>query len=262
MNNYTIISSCEGTRNIYLHPKSYEDKAIRLAKSIRSSDKNVSIIMWYGEDKIPSNQTLDVLSNLNCKLVQGKCLFANHPLFNKIEAMSVPVTTQYKLWIDTDIYIKNGLNYFDNIDCDVAAASDAYSHHVMTKIEDQSIWQDYYKLVGLDLDVPIIETSIDKKPGNFYFNTGVIYINNNLCELYKLYSQKVLESDLPYSKSYYDAIGLTLAILKTNSKYIILPEEYNYIYALRRNTNGNFIHYQDNILDIELEWDISNLINV
>jgi hypothetical protein len=34
MTNYTIISCCEASRNVYTTGKSYEDKAIRLARSI------------------------------------------------------------------------------------------------------------------------------------------------------------------------------------------------------------------------------------
>lgn len=258
--NFTIISVCEATRNTYITGKSYEDKAIRLAKSIRALDKEVPVIMWYGEDKKPSIDTINALKYLECELVEGQCQYKDYPLFNKIEAMvTVPVTTPAKLWIDTDIYIRDGLDYFYSLDCDIATPSDVYKHHALTNLEEYPVWEQYYQLANITPIRRYSETSIDNGIGNFYLNTGIIFMKNNqdILDKYKIFSELVLKSNIKYSTNYYDAIGLTLDIQSNNKvTYQVIPEKYNYYYALHRDINGSFVHYQDNILDhySEINW--------
>lgn len=256
---YTIVSVCESARNTYVHSKSYEDKAIRLARSIRKLDSKVPIVMWYADDKKPSDSTISQLKDFDCRVIEGKCLYPDHPLFNKIEGMvNFDVDTDHRLWIDSDIYVRGGLEYFDTLTADVATSSDMYSFHALTKLEDYPIWETYFAHFGIKKLRQYSSTSLDNGLGNFYMNTGTIWLKNDpvLLKQYKSYAQQLLESDLAYSKEYYDAVGLTLTVLQSSCTYDVLPESYNYYYGLHKDVNGKFIHYQGNDLSghEEIDW--------
>ena len=263
MSRYTIISVCEAKRDVYRYAKAYEDKAIRLARSIRANGgANIPIVMWYGSDRPPAAETKTALERLDCRLVEGVCQYPEHPVFNKTEALATTVVdTEAKLWIDTDVYVRGGLDWFEQVECDVAASPDTHDHHVLARLEDEPVWRDYCRLMGFEWeDGARMQTTIDGGVGNFYIMNGVIYMKNDrsLTDTYRANAVRALESDLPYRELWHDQVGLTTVVLQQKRKYIPLPEALNYVYALRRDINGQFIHYQDNILDNypEIDWPV------
>lgn len=246
---FTIISSCEA--RVGPQAKGYEDKAIRLARSIRSSGCGAPIVMWYATDAKPSEPTLQRLRELGCQTQEGICRHPGRTLWNKVEAATATsVQTEARLWIDSDVYVIGGLEYFTSLECDIAAAPDLFEFHALTRPEDRPLWNVFYKLCDIDSSAHRY-CEVNNHRANFHCSSGVFLLKNcpALVSGYREIAERLMLSSATYGPEYFDAAALILLTLQQGLKWQFLPEAYNYVYAIRKNINGKLIHYQDNVLD-------------
>ena len=159
MSKVTIISACE-----HREDKDFEPMSRRLVYSIRTNGgkyKDSDIIMWHSEDAAPSTETKAWLVDAGCIVVAGQPLNARsikgdcEPIGNKIMAANTPVSTEYSLWIDTDMYVLDTALFEALLDrtVDVAAVGTEYAFHRWARMdlpdEDRS-WAKFYALAGID----------------------------------------------------------------------------------------------------------------
>jgi hypothetical protein len=254
---YTIISSCESRTG--WQSKGYDDKAVRLARSIRQTGCVAPIVMWHGSDAKPSATNRTELERLGCVLQEGVCQMPGRPLWNKVEAITTcSAATDAILWIDSDVYVLDGLDHFDSITADLSAMHDLFSHHALTTPGDRAIWDKFYALCCIDKNKHKWMMLGDDRV-NFHCNSGVFWMRNDAGALsdYRAMAEAICNSGIQYGAEYFDAVALVLLVYKRGLRWQALDEAYNYYYALHKDINGKFIHYQDNVLSAHhpVVWD-------
>jgi len=250
-----IVSVCEGPRSVYPHAKNYEEHAIRLAYSIRRNGgkcKDFPIYLWYGEDCPPKKETVVALEALGCTLIAGVCKHPEMPVWNKIAACrDAPQTTEYLLWLDSDIYVLGDFSsLFDGFP-DVAASPSTNHLNNWTHPKQKAVWQQFYALSGVAETPPDIEAHVSGGVGNFYLCSGLILFKTGLGfpELYESMVETVLSSTVPCKEQSFTQTGLSLAVLKGGFSYALVPEHLHYVYCMRGGHLGSdtvLVHYQDN----------------
>lgn len=249
----SIISVCEGKRNVYPHAKTYEDKAIRLVYSLRKNGgacKDFPVYMWYGEDVPPSKNTIDLLSSLGCTLISGKCRKPQTPVHNKVAAcLDIRPETEYSLWMDTDMYVLGDFSDIFTSSPDVAASPTNYCYHRWARFSDKDKWDEFYRSAGIENPNVTMLTDMDQKEGIFYTCSGLFLFRNDICfpDFYNDGVEAVLSSSVEDKVENFSQTGLTVGIIKGRFKFKQLPEKYQLYYGLRGGLLEDtiIVHYQD-----------------
>lgn len=257
IDNLTILSSCDA-----LGAKPYEDMAIRLITSIRKNGgvyRDTRVIFYYSSFRTPSSDVISLLLKNNCDIAPVS--YFNQDPNIKIDIYSLFVPTKYKMWLDTDIYIKDDfsgmMKEMEDGDFDIAVSPDQNSFHRWARLEDIPIWKTIYSYFGLQFPERKIVCHVDQKEGCFYFSSGLILgkTNTNFGEIYKdtfNILQKKFKQDYMSRFSPPCQVSLSVAIIRANLKVFVLPEKYHYYPATRDHKiigSPSIIHYQD--ADIE-----------
>ena len=276
-NEVTIISACE-----HREDKDFEPMAKRLVYSIRTNGgkyKDVPIIMWHCQEAAPSAETKVWLVDHGCTVVGGEPLDARsvegdvEPIGNKIMAANTPVSTDYSLWIDTDMYVLDTALFEALLDrtVDVAAAGTEYSYHRWARLdlpdEDRS-WAKFYALAGVDPPSEKFVGGMDGEVCNFYFNSAVVFFKNGrgLPEAWRDIARAIRGSGDENCRHNFTQTALTVAAVKTADTHEQLPGTYNAYWSLRREKSLEcaILHYQGNettirsilVDDPRVKWDV------
>jgi len=104
----------------------------------------------------------------------------------------------------------------------------AYAHHKWVRKEDDHLWKQFYDMFGISRPVPRIATSMDNKEGNFYLCSGLVLFrtDSGFAELYQEMAHEVLASDVPDKTLNFTQTSLSLAILRGQYSYGIIPEKF------------------------------------
>ena len=262
----TIISSCESKRGTYKFSKSFENKSVRLAKSIRKNGgrlSDVPILMWYGEDAPPSKETQKKLIDFGCKLVQEKCEYTKDPLFAKVSACKIPIDTDFGVWMDSDIFVLDDLYPLLDGDFDVSASPTDFVHHKWANTDDEDRWRQLYRINNVEMPNRKLKTYIDGLEGLFYLCSGLFIFKNGIGfpDLYYSTCKMILDNKNKVDSLNFTQTGLSIAVVKGDFKYKYIPEHMHYVYATHGHKLGDnvaAVHYQDaKVQEItDSEWDV------
>lgn len=263
----TVISTCERRkRNSY--SKNYEPMSKRLVHSIRTNGgkySDVPVIMYYSSVAEPSSETQKWLENNGCALVKGQSdLIPGEPVGNKVDACNAPFTSEYGLWMDSDMYLLKPelFEALVEMDVDLAATGSEYGHHRWGRLSDAPIWDELYRLVGVEAPVERFSGGLDGVPVHFYFNSAIVLFRNGTTfpATWKDLAKVVRFSGIENTEHNFTQTSLTLAALKTNSRCVQLSQTYNAYYALERQKalDRAVLHYQDNVIDFDsrVMWNV------
>ncbi len=265
----TIISTCEfRRRSLDVNSKNYEPMAKRLVHSIRTNGgkyKDATVIMYYSSEAAPSEETQSWLRENGCVVVGGgTSLIPGEPVGNKIDACCSPFTTEYGLWMDSDMYVLD-TSLFESLiekNLDVAATGSEYGHHRWGRLSDGPIWEQLYALAGVSAPIECFAGGLDDEPVHFYFNSAIVLFKNGrgFPEVWRDLAPKVRFSGIENTEHNFTQTSLTLAVLKTQSVCEQLPQTYNAYYALEKEASFEraVLHYQDNVIDFYpgVKWDV------
>lgn len=266
MDRLTIISTCE-RREKSVHSKNYEPMSKRLVHSIRTNGgkyRDALVVMYHAYGAAPSEETQKWLIDNGCVVVGGGSdLIPGEPVGNKIDACNVPFTSEYGLWMDSDMYLLDSARFeaLMEKDVDVAATGSEYGHHRWGRLSDGPTWEKLYHLAGVDAPLETFEGGLDGEPVHFYFNSAIVLFRNGTAfpETWRALARAVRFSGIENTEHNFTQTSLTLAALKTNSRCEQLPQTYNAYYALEREEalNRAVLHYQDNVIsDPRVQWDV------
>jgi hypothetical protein len=273
MNEITIISACE-----HRGEKDFEPMARRLVYSIRTNGgkyKDVPVVMWHSKDAAPSAETQAWLVAHGCTVVEGEPLNAQAAggggvelVGNKIMAANTPVSTEYSLWMDTDMYVLDTELFEALLDrtVDVAAVGQEYSYHRWARLdlpdEDRS-WSKFYALAGIDPPSEKFVGGIDGDPCNFYFNSALVFFKNGrgFPEAWKDIAIAIRGSGDPNCRHNFTQTALTVAAVKTADTWEQLPGTYNAYWSIRgaQSLECAILHYQVSekvIHSSKIKWDV------
>jgi hypothetical protein len=263
----TIISTCE-QRQKDLHSKNYEPMAKRLVHSIRTNGgkyKDAPVVMYHSSEAVPSDATCRWLADNGCVVVGGgSSLIPGEPVGNKIDACCSTLSTDYGLWMDSDMYVLDTGLFEDLVDKDVEAAATGseYGHHRWGRLSDAPIWEQLYFLAGVDAPAERFSGGLDGEPVHFYFNSAIVLFRNGRAfpDVWRILARAVRFSGIENVEHNFTQTSLTLAVLKTLSTYEQLPQTYNSYYALEQEASLDraVLHYQDNVIDFDprIKWDV------
>ncbi len=220
--------------------------------------------MYHSEGARPSDGTLAWLSSNGCTVIAGGAdLIPGEPVGNKINACNVPLTTEYGLWMDSDMYVLDTELFEDLIDLevDVAATGSEYGYHRWGRLSDGPIWEQLYVLAGVGAPLHTFEGGLDGEPVHFYFNSAIVLFRNGrgFPEVWRQLAEEVRFSGIENTEHNFTQTSLTLAALKTDSVCEQLPQTYNAYFALEREDalNRAVLHYQDNVIDDHrVKWNV------
>lgn len=261
-----IFTTCESRRDVYVHAKDYQNKAVRLVRSLRKNGgtcKKFPVTAWYGVAAKPSDDTIKRLQDLGCSVVEGTVSHTKYPLFSKIDTIQAPFEEPFGMWMDTDMYVLGdfGELVFEN-QVDVAAPDNCYTFHKWVREEDTPVWNRYYDMLGIKRPVPTMPTCLDKGSGNFYFNSGLILFRNGIGfpQLYARTAEAVLGSSVDERELNFTQTSLSLTVLRAGYTWKVVPEKFHSCYALRHKLMPDTLlsHYQDSrVAEIsEEDWNV------
>ncbi len=277
MSKVTIISACE-----HREDKDFEPMSRRLVHSIRTNGgkyKNTDIVMWHAQEASPSAETKAWLVDAGCTVVAGEPLNARsvegdcEPIGNKIMAANTPVSTEYSLWIDTDMYVLDTVRFEALLDktVDVAAVGTEYSYHRWARLdlpdEDRS-WAKFYALAGVDPPSERFVGGIDGKPCNFYFNSALVFFKNGrgFAAAWRDIARAIRGSGDENCRHNFTQTALTIAAAKTADTWERLPSPYNAYWSMywEKSFDQAILHYQGNEMNIRnkmgddprVKWDV------
>lgn len=265
----TIISTCE-FRSPERDPnsKNYEPMSKRLVYSVRKNGgrySNSPILMYHARGTAPSRDTRSWLKDNGCTVIEGpEDLISGEPVGNKIQACCMPFSTEFGLFMDSDMYVLD-TRLFEILmekDVDVAATGSEYSHHRWGRLEDAHLWSKLYEIAEVEPPNTGFVSGLDSKPVHFYFNSAIVLFRNgrNFPDIWKEMALKVRFSGVPNADQNYTQTSLTLAALKTKSTFEQLPQTYNAYYALEKEKalEKAILHYQDNVVDFDprIKWNV------
>lgn len=267
-NSVTIISGCE-RREVNVHHKNYEPLARRLVHSIRTNGgkyKDVDIVMWHAEEFAPSVETQEWLTNAGCTVIAGEPLgHGCEPVGNKIVAANTPVSTEYSLWIDSDMYVLDTQLFEALLDrtVDVAAVGPEYGFQGWAGPKDVPIWNQFYELLGVEPPTEKFVGSMGNDPCNFYFNSALVLFKNGrgFPEAWRDIAIAIRNSGIENCERNFTQTSLTVAAVKTADTWEQLPGTYNAYWSIRKNQalDCAILHYQTNekrIKDPRIKWDV------
>ena len=263
----TMISTCE-FRQKDLHSKNYEPMAKRLVHSIRTNGgkyKDATVIMYHSSEAPPSLETQGWLRDNGCVVVMGgPSLIPGEPVGNKIDACCSPLTTEYGLGMDSDMYVLDTGLFESLIDknVDVAATGSEYGYHRWGRLADGPIWEQLYALAGVRAPIECFFGGLDNEPVHFYFNSAIVLFRNGrgFPEVWRDLAARVRFSGIENTEHNFTQTSLTLSALKTKSTCEQLPQTYNAYYALEKEASFDraVLHYQDNVIDFDsrVKWEV------
>jgi hypothetical protein len=254
-NKVTIISGCE-FRKQDAHSKNYEPMSKRLVHSIRTNGgryKDVDIIMWHAENAAPSAETQAWLVDASCTVVGGEPLGGGcEPVGNKIIAAGTPVSTEYSLWMDSDMYVLDAPMFEVLLDrtVDVAAVGPEYGFQRWAGPTDDHIWQQFYALAGVDPPSEKFVGGLGGDPCTFYFNSALVLFKNGrgFPEAWRDIARAIRASGIENCQHNFTQTSLTVAAVKTADTYEQLPGTYNAYWSIRKEQSLEcaILHYQSN----------------
>jgi hypothetical protein len=266
MSKVTIVSGCERREVNMLH-KNYEPMSKRLVYSIRTNGgkyKDVNIVMWHAEGCAPSTETKAWLRDTGCEVVAGEPLGGNcEPVGNKIAAACTPVSTEYSLWIDSDMYVLNTSLFEQLLDktVDVAAVGPEREFQRWASSKDAATWEKFYKLVGVapptgkftegwGEEDNIYRTHLrDGTPCNVYFNSAVVFFKNGrgFPQAWREIARAIRASGIENCQHNFTQTALTIAAVKTADTYEQLPSIYNayWSFYFEKAFDAAILHYQN-----------------
>jgi hypothetical protein len=277
MDRVTIISACE-----HREDKDFEPMARRLVYSIRTNGgkyKDAPITMWHCQEAAPSAETKAWLVDEGCTVVGGEPLNARsiegdcEPIGNKIMAANTPVSTEYSLWIDTDMYVLDTAMFETLLDktVDVAAAGTEYGFHRWARLdlpdEDRS-WAKFYALAGVEPPGEKFVGGLDGESCNFYFNSALVFFKNGrgLAEAWRDIARAIRASGDENCRHNFTQTALTVAAVKTAATWERLPSPYNAYWSMywEKSFDAAILHYQGNEMNIKnrmgddprVRWDV------
>ncbi len=277
MNDVTIISTCE-----HREEKDFEPMARRLVHSIRTNGgkyKDVDIVMWHSNEAVPSDETKTWLSNAGCSVVEGEPLNARsvegdiEPIGNKIMAANTPVSTEYSLWMDSDMYVLDPLRFEALLDktVDVAACGTEFSYHRWARMdlpdEDRS-WARFYALAKVEPPREQFVGGLDGEPCNFYFNSALVFFKNGrgFAPAWRDIARLIRVSGDENCRHNFTQTALTVTAVKTADTTERLPSPYNAYWSMywEESFNQAILHYQGNEMNIKakmgddprVKWDV------
>lgn len=254
--------------------KDYEACARRFVDSFRRNvSKNIPIILWVNENNLPKISTINFVESYNnVELVYG---INSEPeptkdgsWICKVDAIyDCDIHTKYCWYLDIDMYFYRdpfNLIYFD---FDLMAPPMNYSHNFGASSKFTNMWEQYYNYFGLEWDGKRkLKTNVDKKLGNFYFNSSsMIYRTDiNFDEKYKNHAIKLLKSGLPHCTKRFSQTCLPIIVDKYKLKYKPMGRLLHYMYHLNNYTLENddgepsIIHYCDNRIKeiLDEHWEV------
>ncbi len=258
-NKVTIISGCEH-RKVDVYSKNYEPMARRLVHSIRNNGgkyKDVNIIMWYAKEHAPSAKTQAWLVDAGCTVVGGEPLGGGcEPVGNKIVAANTSVSTEYSLWMDSDMYVLNTLMFEALLDrtVDIAAVGPEYGFQRWAGPDYVSTWEKFYALAGVDVPSERFVGGLGADPCNFYFNSALVLFKNGrgFPEVWRDLAKAIRSSGIENCQHNFTQTSLTVAAVKTANTYEQLPATYNAYWAIVKEASldAAILHYQTNEMAI------------
>jgi len=260
-NKVTIISACEKRPD-----PDFEPMAKRLVYSIRTNGgryKDVPIVMWYARDHSPSQITQDWLTNAGCKVVGGEPLGNGcERVGNKIIAASTPVSTEFALWIDTDMYVLDTEKFEALLDkqVDIAAVGPEREFQRWAGSEHVHIWKQLYEHVGVTPpeekfkegmgEGDAFQNEIRGKSCTFYYNSALVFFRNGrgFSEAWLDIAKKIRNSGIEQCPHNFTQTALTIAAVKTADTYEQLPSAYNAYWSMYKESafDAAILHYQGN----------------
>lgn len=265
MNKYTILSICESKRKDQPHAKNYEEHSIRLVQSVRKNGgrcKDIPFVMWYADDAVPSRETIVRLQDLGCDFRVGKCNYTKHPVYNKITACQSRIYSEYVIWMDSDLFVLGDFMDILDTDKDVVVSPDQKSTHRWSNSSEDALWEEIYRVLGVDKPKDKIACHMDNKLGNFYFCSGLFMFKNGIgfSDMYRSCSADIMGLGGPFTQNFTQT-GLGMAVHKGNYSYSLIPEKYHYFYALhdrKLQDDTVIVHYQDNrVTEVtDEEWNV------
>ncbi len=260
-NEVTIISACE-----HREDKDFEPMAKSLVHSIRTNGgkyKDVPIVMWHSPGAAPSEDTKGWLGNAGCTVVKGEPLGNGCEVIgNKIIATSTPVSTEYAMWMDTDMYVMNAENFEVLLDkqVDIAAVGPERAIQRWAGPDHEHIWKQFYEYVGVTPpkekfkegmgEGDTFKDYISGKPCTFYFNSALVFFRTGrgFPEAWIDIAKKIRNSGIEQCRHNFTQTALTVAAVKTADTYEQLPSTYNAYWAMYREKSfdASILHYQSN----------------
>jgi hypothetical protein len=221
--------------------------------------------MYHADDAAPSEEVRLWLSDHGCSVVAGgRSLIPTAPVGNKIDACCVPFSTEYGMWMDSDMYVLDTEKFESLVetDADVAATGSEYGHHRWGTLDHAGRWEQFYRLVGVDAPTERFSGGLDGVPVHFYFNSAIVLFRNgrNFPQMWRDLAPIVRASAVEEATENFTQTSLTLAALKTNSVCKQLPQTYNAYFALEKEASLDraVLHYQDSVIDFDprVKWDV------
>lgn len=265
----TIISTCEFRRREQdPNSKNYEPMSRRLVYSIRTNGgkyRDAPIIMYHSQGSSPSEETTRWLERHGCRVVEGgKDLIPREPVGNKIDACNCPISSEYGLWMDSDMYLLDTQAFEDLIDkeVDIAATGSEYGYHRWGRLSDGPTWEKLYRLSGVSPPTETFSGGLDGEPVHFYFNSAIVFFRAgiNFPETWREMARKVRFSGIENVQHNFTQTSLTLAALKVGRRFEQLPQSYNAYFALEKEASLGraVLHYQDNVIDFDsrVKWNV------
>lgn len=248
----TFISAFNRTPS-WITSKSYESCAIRLARSLRQNGralKDADLIFFIDRKHRPDNKVI-------CKLVYDYgCMISYYnntelPMQSdagswspKIYAVKesnnilIPADT-HRCWIDCDYYVND--DFSELLDIAQSAQVTAPPMNLITNFgahpeRDREMWESYYDYFELpaSLEIPSVQTHVDKKMGWFYFTSSIMTwkIGIGFEQSYFDISKALFNSGLQDCQKRYTQTSVPLTILKNGYTWDVIPRHLAYLYHL------------------------------
>lgn len=250
--NPVIISAFNKTPDWIKH-KSYEECAIRFARSLRKNGgalRDAPVIFYVDTVYIPDDKVLDVLereygimfyhyNDRDMVIQSGAGSWSPKIYAVKHLQSTFPPACTHGIWIDIDYYVNGDLHELEEL-CDYADVC-APPMNLITNFgahpeRDREMWESYYDYFELpaSLEIPSVQTHVDKKMGWFYFTSSIMTwkIGIGFEQSYFDISKALFNSGLQDCQKRYTQTSVPLTILKNGYTWDTIPRHLAYLYHL------------------------------
>jgi len=278
----TFISAFNKTPG-WIKQKSYEECAIRLARSLRQNGKFLSdaeLYFYVDADLEPDSVVLDLLEDeYNCGIIlyndndmvlQSDAGSWSPKIYAAKHSADIAYLNTHIAWVDCDYYVNGDLS--ELMEIAESAQVTAPPMNLITNFgahpdRDREMWRSYYEYFDVEDNWSYVKTHVDKKLGWFYFTSSIMTWKTGIGfeDTYFNISKELFNSGLVDCQKRYTQTSVPLTILKQHYTWNTIPRHLAYMYHLNDYKLENdekypkLIHYCDNkVSEISPKnWDVS-----
>jgi len=226
-----------------------EIKALLLAASLRRFlPPNTPLIAALPANAMPDKATLAELAALEVSTAQiHNPLAADYPIGHKLACLGLPVTTEYRVFLDSDMLC---VRPWQPEEWWGDAQMYAKPVDLANFSADPAFWQPIYHQFGLTLPDRRLLATVSQRPIFLYFNAGMIAVQAEipLAQTWIACCQAIDRNpNIPNKRPWLDQLGLPVAMTSLGVQAESLDERFNFPAHLKPLPNDNdapfLVHY-------------------